>query len=75
MLPLQCHSDKELFKVMKTKDLIKRLRDAGCVLSRHGGSHDKWTNPKTGISQFVPRHSGEVPTGLADKLLKDLVGA
>lgn len=68
------HSDKELFKVMKTKDLIKRLRDAGCVLSRHGGSHDKWTNPKTGVSQFVPRHSGEVPTGLADKLLKDLVG-
>ncbi len=50
-----------------------RLRDAGCVLSRHGGNHDKWTNPKTGVSQFVPRHSGEVPTGLANKILRDLV--
>ena len=52
-----------------------RLRDAGCILSRHGGSHDKWTNPNTGKSQFVPRHSGEVPKGLANKILKDLVGA
>lgn len=51
-----------------------RLRDAGCVLSRHGGNHGKWTNPKTGVSQFVPRHSGEVPTGLANKILRDLVG-
>lgn len=51
-----------------------RLRDAGCVLSRHGGNHDKWTNPKTGVSQFVPRHSGEVPTGFANKILRDLVG-
>ena len=59
---------------MKTKDLILRLSDAGCILSRHGGSHDKWTNPKTGKLQFVPRHSGEVPTGLAIKILKALVG-
>ena len=50
-----------------------RLRDAGCVLSRHGGNHDKWTNPKTGVSQFVPRHSGEVPTGLANKILINFI--
>ena len=74
MLPLHRRNDKEFIDFMKTKDLIKRLRDAGCVLSRHGGNHDKWTNPKTGKSQFVPRHSGEVPTGLANNILRDLVG-
>ena len=75
MLPLHRQNDEELFYFMKTKDLILRLRDAGCILSRLGGSHDKWTNPNTGKSQFVPRHSGEVPKGLANKILKDLVGA
>lgn len=59
---------------MKQKELLKRLRDAGCVLSRHGGGHDKWTNPKTGKSEFVPRHSGEVASGTAAKILRNLVG-
>lgn len=59
---------------MKTSELIKRLRDAGCVLSRKGGGHNKWTNPKTGISDFVPRHRGEVATGTARSILKKLVG-
>ena len=59
---------------MKKSELIKRLCDAGCVLSRHGSGHDKWINPKTGKSEWVPRHAGEVPTGLALKILKKLAG-
>lgn len=53
---------------MKRSELEKRLRDAGCVLSRNGSKHDKWKNPKTGKS----RHAKEVPTGTALSILKNL---
>ena len=62
------------FTFMKMSEFLKRLQDAGCVLDRHGSRHDKWTNPKTGKSDWVPRHAREVPTGLANKILKKLVG-
>ncbi|WP_274289794.1 type II toxin-antitoxin system HicA family toxin [Prevotella corporis] len=57
---------------MKRSELEKRLRDAGCVLSRNGSGHDKWINPKTGKFDWVPRHSKEVATGTAHKILKKL---
>jgi predicted RNA binding protein YcfA (HicA-like mRNA interferase family) len=60
---------------MKKSELEKRLRDAGCVLSRHGKKHDKWLNPVTGEAEYVPRHASEVATGTALKILKKLVGA
>jgi len=41
---------------MKRKDLIKKIEDYGCFLSRHGGRHDWYTNPDTKVSQPVPRH-------------------
>ncbi len=59
---------------MKTSELLKSLRDAGCVLAQHGRRHDKWLNPRTGKAEWVPRHSGEVKKGLALKILKKLVG-
>jgi len=59
---------------MKRHELERRLRDAGCVLSRHGGSHDKWVNPTTGAFDWLPRHAKEVATGTAEKILKKLVG-
>ncbi len=59
---------------MKKSELVKRLREAGCFLSRQGAGHEKWTNPKTGRSQFVPRHAKEVATGTAKAILRDLVG-
>jgi hypothetical protein len=31
---------------MKRSDLIRRLAELGCVLSRHGARHDWYTNPK-----------------------------
>jgi hypothetical protein len=60
---------------MKLSELERRLRDAGCILSRHGKKHDKWMNPTTGESEYVPRHAREVATGTAQKILKNLVGA
>jgi mRNA interferase HicA len=56
---------------MKRRDLIKSLESCGCVLIRHGGRHDWYSNPSTGASQPVPRHS-EVQEYLARHILKML---
>ena len=58
---------------MKRVDLIRKLEDAGCLLIRHDGKHDWYQNPKTGVSQPVPRHR-EVKEFLAKHVLKKLVG-
>lgn len=57
---------------MKTSELIKKLKKAGCKLKRHGANHDIWQNPKTKVETKVWRHSGEVPTGTANKILKEM---
>lgn len=60
---------------MKTKQFVGRLKDAGCILVRHGGGHDVWYSPITGKTRVVPRHdSHEVPKGLLKSLTKDLLG-
>jgi predicted RNA binding protein YcfA (HicA-like mRNA interferase family) len=56
---------------MKRRDLLKRLEQCGCVLIRHGGRHDWYRNPETGISQPVPRHA-EIQEYLARHILKML---
>ena len=56
---------------MKRKELLRKLEASGCVLVRHGGKHDWYGNPKTGMSQPVPRHS-EVNESLAKHILKKL---
>ncbi len=38
---------------MKRVDLIKSIESFGCVLIRHGGKHDWYRNPATGVSQRV----------------------
>ena len=43
----------------------------GCVLIRHGGSHDWYQNPNTKVSQPVPRHR-EIADTLAKHILKML---
>lgn len=49
---------------MKRVDLIRTIEGFGCVPVRHGGRHDWYRNPATGVSQPVPyRHpdnEGEV---------------
>ena len=56
---------------MKRVDLIRQIESFGCVLVRHGGKHDWYRNPKTGVSQPVPRHR-EIGEGLARKIVRAL---
>ena len=56
---------------MKRVDLIRQLRDKGCELVRHGEKHDWYRNPRTGVSQPVPRHT-EINENLAKHILKKL---
>jgi len=56
---------------MKRRDLIRKLEEMGCVLVRHGRSHDWYTNPTARKSQPVPRHN-EIHEGLARSIIKKL---
>lgn len=56
---------------MKRKELIKQLENKGCYLLRHGGRHDIYFNPRTGLKQPVPRHS-EIDDRLAKHIKKYL---
>ena len=56
---------------MKRRDLIRTLEKMGCVLIRHGAKHDWYHNPKTKISQPVPRHR-EINDHLARRIIKML---
>ena len=58
---------------MKRNDLVRKLEQSGCVFIRHGGKHDWYQNPNTGISQPVPRHR-EINETLAKHILKKLTG-
>ncbi len=56
---------------MKRRDLIRELEQRGCVLIRHGANHDWYQNPRTKVSQPVPRHS-EIQEHLARHIIKML---
>ncbi|MEX0670142.1 MAG: type II toxin-antitoxin system HicA family toxin [Pirellulales bacterium] len=56
---------------MKRVDLIKAIEANGCVLVRHGGRHDWYRNPVTGVSQPVPRHR-DVKEPLARRIIRML---
>jgi mRNA interferase HicA len=56
---------------MKRTELIRDLREAGCVLLLHGSRHDVYLNPTTGQRQPVPRHT-EIDDALAKHIKKYL---
>lgn len=56
---------------MKRTDLIRTLQGMGCVLLRHGGKHDWYQQPTTGVCQPVPRHR-EIKEHLARHIIKML---
>ncbi len=56
---------------MKRRDLIKQLENIGCVFIRHGRRHDWYQNPRTKISQPIPRHN-EIKENLAKHIVKML---
>lgn len=57
---------------MKTSELIKKLRKAGCYFEKQGaGSHEIWYSPITGKHFVIANHGGkEVPTGTEKAILK-----
>ncbi len=66
---------KELFKIMRYHELIRRLRRAGCTIDRHGTRHDIWYSPITGKKAPVPRHGRkEIPPGTLKSIEKELLG-
>jgi mRNA interferase HicA len=56
---------------VKRRDLIAALEKIGCVLIRHGAKHDWYQNPKTRISQPIPRNR-EINEYLAKHIVKKL---
>jgi hypothetical protein len=56
---------------VKRVDLVKTIEGLGCVLVRNGARHDWYRNPKTGVSQPVPRHR-EIKDHLARHIIKML---
>ena len=56
---------------MKRRDIIKKIEESGCILIRHGGNHDWYQNPKTKISQPIPRHR-EINENLAKHIINML---
>lgn len=56
---------------MKRVDLIRTIEGFGCELVRHGGKHDWYRNPATGVSQAVPRHR-EIKDPLARRIIRML---
>lgn len=57
---------------MKTSELTKMLKKAGCYAIEHGKEHDAWYSPLTGKTFRVPRHgSKEIATGTAYRIMKD----
>jgi predicted RNA binding protein YcfA (HicA-like mRNA interferase family) len=59
---------------MKRVDLVRAIEELGCELVRHGGKHDWYRNPTTGVSQPVPRHR-ELKEMLARRILRMLGNA
>jgi len=57
---------------VKRQKLIQKLKQAGCILIRHGGKHDIYHNPSNGKSQPILRHR-EINEILANKIIRDLI--
>ncbi len=56
---------------MKRADLIRQIKQEGCIYLRHGGNHDWYQNPKTGVCQPIPSHP-EIKDRLTRHLLEKL---
>lgn len=55
---------------MKTTEITRKLKAAGCYILRNGGNHDIWFSPITGNKFAVHRHKMEMPTGTQKQIEK-----
>lgn len=53
-----------------TREMVKRLRNAGFKRTRTSGSHSWWTNPDTNISAPVPDGHRTISAGVVRKIMK-----
>jgi mRNA interferase HicA len=56
---------------MKRLELLKHLREHGCVFIREGKKHSWWAHVPNNRRSAVPRHT-EISDQLAGKICKDL---
>lgn len=56
---------------MKRVELIKHLKENGCVFIREGAKHSVFFNPPLRRFSTVPRHT-EIDSFLAKKICRDL---
>ncbi len=57
---------------MKASELMRLLKARGCYFLKEGGEHETWYSPLTGKKLRIPRHpSKEIPSGTAERILKD----
>jgi len=56
---------------MNRRELLRHLREHGCVLVREGDRRSWWLNPAQNKRPSVPRHS-EIVDQLARKICRDL---
>ena len=57
----------------KVSEIVRLIRtNTSCYLLREGSNHEIWFNPDTGTEFQIPRHyAKELPTGTANKILRD----
>jgi len=56
---------------MKAGELVRKLKEQGCVFVKHCKKHDKYLQPATGKTDQVPRHP-IINERLAKEILKNL---
>jgi mRNA interferase HicA len=56
---------------MKRRDLVRHLREHGCILDHEGGRHTVFLGPSNNRISSVPRHT-EIKNGLVRKICNDL---
>jgi predicted RNA binding protein YcfA (HicA-like mRNA interferase family) len=53
------------------KKVTKKLKQLGFIFCRQAsGSHEIWFNPETNYYTTIPKHSGDLPEGTLNAILK-----
>lgn len=56
---------------MKSREMVKLLKDNGFIEVSQNGSHKKMFNPETNVTIIVPMHSKELKKGTEQGILRD----
>jgi hypothetical protein len=56
----------------RSEDMVRIVRALNGELKRHGANHDLYTVPGADRPVSIPRHRGDLPTGTANSILRQL---